>query len=280
MKNLEHQAREAIGKNHRSGHGTTTKLLSSLHQITTFLTKQYGLENIKNVKSHMVSTYFQSRKEDGIGKSQLSADATAWRQLAQAVGKQNIIPRDNKSLDIRREAPDRYRPVTANNEKIQEIRLSITERAAAGDPKYAMLAAAEAVREAFGLRAQESLMSSKTIMINGIPHLQIRGAKGGRERDIKIRTPQQAQAAKLVDAVARAAGNRHGSIIPKEMTLKQALTFQRNTIHRLGGLKENAAHMHSQRHDFVQGECSAGRTAADVSRDLGHCRESIIEHYR
>lgn len=280
MKSLNQQAREAIGKNHRSSFGATAKLLSSIAQITNYLSERYGLESIKNVKTHMVNAYFDSRKEAGIGKSQLSADATAWRQIAHAVGKDNIVPRDNKSLDIRREAPDRYRPVMANNDKLQEIRLAITQKAATGDPKFAMLAAAEAVRETFGLRAQESLMSAKIVMINGSAHLHINGAKGGRERDIKIRTPEQAQAARLVAAVATAVGNKHGSIIPSNMSLKQALNFQRNTIHRMGGTKGNASHMHSQRHNYAQQECKAGRSDSQVSRDLGHVREAIIAHYR
>jgi site-specific recombinase XerD len=173
---------------------------------------------------------------------------------------------------------ERYVPREANTERIDSVRSVLAERAST-DLKDKALLAAHDLRVTFGVRAKESLMSSKTVEKDGKQYLQIEGSKGGRPRMVEIRTPEQAQAVEQVRSVAAALGNPTGRIIPTDMSLKQMYDYQRNTLAKLGATKANGANMHVVRHAWAQERLRDTGDRKLVAEDLGHGRESVTAHY-
>lgn len=115
-----------------------------------------------------------------------------------------------------------------NIEKLAEIRSVLEDRAADGDRIALMMVAADALREAFGLRAKESLMTWKVVVKDGKDCLFVEGAKGGRSRPMPIDTKLKADAVKLAQETSKKLGSGTGRIIPPETSLKQAYDKQRN----------------------------------------------------
>ena len=127
----------------------------------------------------MVLSYFQTRQESGISPSQLSKDATAFRLLAERIGKQNIVPKGNSNLVFSRTKTNRMQPKTLDRAAAEGIRTKLVERQEkTGLPEDRVLVAAYDLRSAFGLRAEESLMAHG----NGT-NLEVIG-KGGRFRSL------------------------------------------------------------------------------------------------
>lgn len=275
---LEHQARQLIGKNYGVSHETTAKLLSNIRSIAGWLEGKYGLQNITNVKPHMVESYFAEKASQGYAASTMQNHATAWREIAGAVGKPNIVPKTNRELGIERSSNDRYRPQTANNEGLNAIRSKLEQRAQDSLKDRALLSAFQ-LREAFGLRAKESLMSTKTVEINGRPHLQVEGAKGGRPRTLEIRTEYQARVVEQAREVSRELGSKTGRLIPPDLSLKQFYDYQRNTLASLGASKEDGTNAHAQRHSYAQDRLEETGDRQWVAEELGHGRESVTQHY-
>ena len=273
---LIHQARQALGKLYGRTHGekSTKALQSSLKTITTHLKITHGLERLENIKPHMVTNFFQARMEAGISPSQLGKDATAFRLIAERIGKQNIISRGNKDLGFTRSKDDRMQPKALDHTAAAGIRAQLAERyERTGLPEDKVLVAAFDLRAAFGLRAEESL----TAQANG-GKLDVVG-KGGRFRTLPAVTPQQKTALSQLRSVSKAIGNVNGKLIPPEMSKKQIYDHQRNTIRACNGTKAANCNMHISRHDFAQREKAAGTSDKQLSKLLGHGREKVVSHY-
>jgi hypothetical protein len=288
---IEYQAEHCIGKEHSLATQTHESHLSALRTIGAWLEERYQLANINNVKSHMVATYFKEAKESGYGASTLEKHATAWRQIASHVGKDNIVPRTNSEIGIGRKVEERFQPVSANINSLNEVREALIERSlTAPDNRY--LVVAYDLRQEFGLRAKESLQSHVVVERGGRPFLQIEGTKGGRERHIEIVTDRQREVVATARELCRETGR---SIIPTCMSLKQAYALQANFIHRAGGTKANGSNMHSQRHDDLQRHHAQrvehhrenGLNASDAvavadketTERAGHGRDDAVDHY-
>lgn len=268
-RDLEYQARQLIGKNYGVAQKTTEKLLSNIKSITSFLENTFGLQRIGDVKTKMVNSYFDTLKNSGYSPATMSSHATAWREIAEAVGKQNIVPRFNSQLGIERN--DRYSPKTADIAQNNNIREALYN-------KSENLGIAHDLREAFGLRALESIRSSKTENIDGKEFLKIEGTKGNRPRSIEIKTPEQREAVARVQAIAKSQ-NTPG-LIPADKTLKQFYDFQKNSLSKLNATKANGANMHVLRHNFAQSLSRRGVSDKVMAETLGHNREEVVRHYK
>jgi len=133
-----------------------------------------------------------------------------------------------------------------------------------------MAHAAAELRDHFGLRAKESLMSSRVVEHNGQLRLSIEGAKGGRPRELDIRSAEQLKAVQLVLATSRALGSQTGRILPPELSLKDAYNAQRALWSELGGKRDTNGHMHAQRHDYFQRMHASGSSNKEIMREAGH----------
>jgi len=268
-RNLEFQARQLVGKNYGVAQKTTEKLLSNIKSISTFLEKTFGLQRIGDVKSHMVNSYFENMKASGYSSSTMSSHSNAWRVIAEAVGKRNIVPRANSELGISR--IDRYSPKTANTERINDIRQALYD-------KSENLGSAHDMRVAFGLRSMESIRSSKTENIGGKEFLRVEGAKGGRPRLLEINSQEQRDAIQRVQAIAERQHTQ--GLIPADKSLKQFYNIQKNTLSNLRATKSNGANMHVLRHSYAQQMSKNGTSDKELAEILGHGREEVVRHYK
>lgn len=271
-KSLVSQALGTIGKRWDLAQSTRNGQLQHTAAFAQFCADKFGLDRIGGLKPHMVESYVQSMKERGVKDRSIANHLSAVRTLAHAIGKANIVARENNAYISSR---SRMNPVIQNNEKVLEIRATLQNRAENGDRTAIMMQAAAALRDTFGLRAEESLMSCK-VHEN---RLIIEGTKNGRPRELEIRTPEQRASVELVHKTAELLGSTTGRIIPPEMNLKQAMNIQRTQWVRLGGTKANKAHMHASRHAYAQRRLAEGATRKQVSLELGHGRIEIIGNY-
>lgn len=262
---LKYQASKLLGKNRRAGTLTQQKNAGQVRRFCDVVQNKYGLQNIRNLKTKHVVGAIEELKSQGLGSSTLASYVTAARSIAQTIGKQNIVPRSNRELGISR-AGDRLKPVKADTDKLNDITAQLYEKAE-------WLGLAAEMRKEFGLRAKESLLSTE--VADG--KLVVRGSKGGRPRDIPIRNESQRE---LLDRIQDHL-NREGktSLVPSRLSLKQGLKSQSNTIHRLGGTKENNAHPHSSRHSYAQALHEQGSDPQDIAEELGHGRTEVVSHY-
>lgn len=266
-KSLAVQALERVGKNWSKASLTREALLQHVKCFARFVEKRFGLEKLENLKPGHISSYVTDMQKQGLSPGTMANRMSAVRQLASAIGKANIVCRTNAEYGINRV---RTNPVVANRAGIEQIKATLAERAQQGDRVAMMAHAASLLRDAFGLRAKESIMSSWLIMHEGRLYLRIEGAKGGRVRDLEVRTPEQLNAAHQIDAVATALGSGTGRIIPPEMTLKQAYDAQRSVWRELGGNRLDRTNMHAQRHDRFQRMHKEGASKQEIMKEAGH----------
>lgn len=262
---LKYQAAKLLGKNRRAGVLTQQKNAGQVRRLCDVIQDKYGLKNIRHLKTKHILGAIEDLKSHGLGSSTLASYATAARRIAEAIDKQNIVPRTNKEMGISR-AGDRLKPVTADMDKIHDITALLYD-------KEKWLGLAAEMREQFGLRAKESLLSHE--VKDG--ELEVTGTKGGRPRQVPIRTEDQRTLVKRVNDHIQREGL--SSLIPKELSLKQASKKQANTLHRLGATKGHKAHAHAARHEYAQKLSKIGKTKSEISKELGHGREEVVAHY-
>jgi len=153
-KSLKQQAKDIVGKNRRKSTLTIKKNKGNLERLAERIRKKYGLQNIQHLKTKHIHGVFKDMINEGLSPATLSGYATVARNLAFAIGKQNIVPRTNEELGFSR-AGDRYKPQLVNADDQDAIKRGL----------YAhdcYLGLAHEMREAFGLRAKESLLSVNT----------------------------------------------------------------------------------------------------------------------
>lgn len=268
MKPLSSQALDRIGKNWGVSSATREARLQHTKDFCKFVSKKFALENVQNLKPNHVQSYVQHMKDAGLDNGTMCNRMAAVRTLAEAVGKGNIVAVKNKEYGITRGS--RQNPIIANQSEVDRIRTTLTELANTGNRIAMMCHAAAELRDAFGLRSKESLMSSKLVdTTNGVA-LRIEGAKGGRARDLRIGNADQLRAVQQLAQVSQALGSATGRIIPPEMSLEKAYNAQRTLWRELGGTKKVAAHMHSARHTTAQTMNAEGYTKGEIMAWLGH----------
>lgn len=229
---------------------------------------------------HLVERWHAEEISAGTFKNRMSA----LRWLAEKIDKQDIVARDNAVYGI---AERRH---ATNVSKAHE--LDADKLAAVSDPYTAL---SLRLQEAFGLRREESIKLRPTWADRGdVLHLKASWTKGGKERDIPIRTMAQRE---LLQEAKELAGA--GSLIQVEMSYRVQLNrFKSQTA--LAGIDR----VHGLRHHYAQtryadltgwkapaaGGPTAKQLSADqkvidrqarltISRELWHEREQITAVY-
>jgi site-specific recombinase XerD len=266
-KSLERQALDRMGKNWGKASGTREKLLNNVAQFAGFVQDRYHLERIDNLKPTMITAYAMNMTAHGLAPSTMANRMTAVREVCAAIGKQGICAKENSTYGIERV---RVNPQEVNLGKLEEIRHALGERAAAGDRVAKMMVAADALRDAYGLRAKESLMTSKVSEHEGQKCLTVEGAKGGRPRLLPINSEKKEAAVQLAIETSTNLGSGTGRIIPPELSLKEAYDAQRNEWAKMGGTREAKANMHGERHLHAREMSDEGATKEEIMADLGH----------
>lgn len=268
MKSLASQALEVVGKNWGVSKGTREAKLQTIGRFAEFVQHTFGLERVENLKPKHVQAYADSLNEQGVS-ARTGANYMAYvRDLCQAIGKGGIVAKDNAAYGFG--GVSRQNPLEVNHGKISEIRTHLETKAANENRLAMMMSASAAMRDAFGLRQKEALMSAKVKTWDGKQYLQVEGAKGGRPREVEIRTQAQRDAIDRVYETAKSLGNANGRPIPPEYNLKDAMKAESKEWHELGGTRAVKANMHAQRHAYAQRRLAEGASKAQVNRELGH----------
>jgi site-specific recombinase XerC len=252
--------------------------------ILTMVANQLQEDGFRNLRAtgmrtkhvdHLVARW----QGEGISAGTLKNRMAAMRWLAEKIGKENIVARDI--------ADRRY---VTNVSKARE--LDDADLGKLTDPYTAMSLRLQA---AFGLRREESIKIRPGWADRGdVLLLQASWTKGGKEREISIRSDAQRD---LLAQAKQLAGK--GSLIPSDMAYKDQLNRFKAQTARAG-----IDGVHGLRHAYAQAryaeltgwkapaaggptskQLSPEQKAIDrqarltISRELGHEREQITAVY-
>jgi len=285
MRNLNHDFKVLSQRNRDGSYATQ----HDRERILTMVADQLDEDGFKHLHATGVRTkhveHLVTRWQgEGISTGTLKNRMAALRWLAEKIGKENIVARDNATYGI----ADR-RHVT-NESKAQELdSIKLTKVS----DTYTALSLR--LQEAFGLRREESIKLRPTWADRGdVLHLKASWTKGGKERDIPILTETQRA---LLDEAKQFAGN--GSLIPADKTYKDQLNrFKSQTaqagIARVHGLRHGYAQARYEQLTGWKAPAAGGPTSKQlspekrridrearltISRELGHEREQITAVY-
>jgi len=285
MRDLNHDLKNVCQRN-RDGSFATQH---DRERILTLIANQLEEDGFRHLRAtgvrskhveHLVERWHAEEISAGTFKNRMSA----LRWLAEKIDKQNIVARDNAAYGI---AERRY---VTNVSKAHT--LDADKLAAVSDPNTAL---SLRLQEAFGLRREESIKLRAAWADRGdVLHLKASWTKGGKEREIPIRTAEQRM---LLQEIKQFAGT--GSLIPVDMSYKGQLNrFRAQTartgIDRVHGLRHHYARtryaeLTGWRSPAVGGPTSRQlspvqklidrRARLTISRELGHEREAITAVY-
>lgn len=283
--------------------------------------KAEGLQTIYSMRARHIESYLRiinNEHKAGKGRGQdlkpgsLALHLTELRDIARAIGKQNIMHRDNAYYSANRPDSVRHNPQTLNQTGYT------TSMAAMAKVKHGeTFTTAKATGDVLGLRRREQLYS-KDMLIRlpdgrflasqrssaelheisheglmaryrtgignyldsspvGVPCAIVEGAKTGQRRLIPLDSDEKLAAMELRMAYIR--DNNLTSMMPAGLSAKQAETAYRNALHRAGFTRANECNNHAARHYFAQQEIASGKSRWEVSLSLGHHRLSILASY-
>ena len=245
-----------------------------------------GYKRLKpsGLRSKHVDALLTRWRAEGISIGTTKNRLAALRWLCEKVGKPNLIPRDNTSLGINR------RVHVSNADKSKS--LEEVDVAAIRSP---FVAAALPLQQLLGLRREESIKIRPELADRGDHlHLFASWTKGGRERDIPIRTAEQRAA---IDHAKKVAGT--AALIPHGVSYRKHLGLYKSECTRIGlggghGLRH--AYAQARYRELTGRECpvKGGPRRRELSRDqrmgddaarltisaeLGHARTQVVAIY-
>lgn len=285
MLDLEYDLKGICRRNRDGSYVTQAQREQRLRQIARDLDR-LGYRNMRagSLKPKHVEALigdWQTRElSTGTIKNRL-ADVRWW---AEKTGKPAVVANDNAHYGIER------RVYVTNDSKAKEIGAGALELIS--DPH---LRISLRLQEAFGLRREESIKFQPAYADHGTTLvLKASWCKGGRARELQIRTEHQRQVLAQAHALAG-----KGSLIPADRSyVQQRRLYERQTVRaglsKLHGLRHAYA---QQRYEELTGfpaPAAGGPTARElteaqklldqqarltISRELGHEREQITAVY-
>ena len=273
MQDLEYELRGMVRRASRTAYGTRAAREDVLMQAARAL-HEMGFRKMKpeSLKPKHVEALVERWKQQGLSAGTMKnrmSHLRWWANAIYGIDNRRFVTGEDKSRQLEADKLAQVRD--------QHIRLSLRLQAA------------------FGLRREESLKFSPAYADRG-NHVQLKDSwcKGGRAREIPVRTPEQRA---LLDEARRLAGR--GSLIPANKTYVQHLrTYERATVR--AGLDRN----HGLRHRYAQARyeqiagwpCPAAggpsrqsltseqrerdrEARQQVSRELGHERLAVVAVY-
>jgi len=258
-------------------------------RLLTMVANQLHEDGFKNLRAqgirtkhieHLVSRWQAEGASTGTMKNRMSA----LRWMAEKIGKENIVARDNAAYGI---ADRRF---VTNESKAKELDQGKLDKVS--DPYTAM---SLRLQEAFGLRREESIKIQPGWADRGdVLVLKPTWTKGGKEREIPIINETQRELLNQAKALAE-----KGSLIPVEMSYKDQLNrFKAQTafvgIDRVHGFRHAYAQARYAELTGWKAPAAGGPTSKQlgpeqkaidrqarltVSRELGHEREQITAVY-
>jgi len=258
-------------------------------RLLTMVANQLHEDGFKNLRAqgirtkhieHLVSRWQAEGASTGTMKNRMSA----LRWMAEKIGKENIVARDNAAYGI---ADRRF---VTNESKAKELDQGKLDKVS--DPYTAM---SLRLQEAFGLRREESIKVQPGWADRGdVLVLKSTWTKGGKEREIPIIKETQRELLNQAKVLAD-----KGSLIPVEMSyIDQLNRFKAQTafagIDRVHGFRHAYAQARYAELTGWKAPAAGGPTSKQlspeqkaidrqarltISRELGHEREQITAVY-
>ena len=285
MRDLNHDLKNLCQRN-RDGSFATQHDRESILTLVANQLEEDGFRHLRatGVRSKHIEHLVARWHAEGISAGTFKNRMSTLRWLAEKIDKQNIVARDNTAYGI---AERRY---VTNVSKAHG--LDADKLAAVSDPYTAL---SLRLQEAFGLRREESIKLRPGLADRGdVLHLKASWTKGGKERNIPIRTVEQRA---LLQEAKQLMGA--GSLIPAEMSYRDQLNRFKVQTARAG-----IDHVHGLLHHYAQtryaeltgwkSPAAGGPTSKQlspaqkvtdrqarltISRELGHEREAITVVY-
>lgn len=285
MLDLEYDLKTICRRNRDGSHMTQGQRQQRLRQTARDLDR-LGYRNLRaqGLKSKHVEALVADWRQRGLSTGTVKNRMADVRWWAEKVGKDAAVARDNAHYGL----ADRV--YSTNDSKARSVEAAQLARIT-DDRVRASLR----LQQQFGLRREEAIKLQPAYADRG-DRLVLKASwcKGGRARELAIRTPDQRAALREAHALAG-----RGSLIPPERTyVQQRRAYERQTAR--AGLSQNHGLRHAyaqERYRALTGFCApaAGgptsreldpdQRAADraarqqVSRELGHEREQITTVY-
>lgn len=285
MKDLNYELKQLCRRNHDGSYATQYARKAILTQIANQL-HELGFKDMRaaSLKPKHISGLVGLWKSQGLSAGTIKNRMTELRWWAEKVNKANVMARDNDAYGIARR-------VYATNEDKSRT-LTDGDLAKITDP-YTHLSLE--LQAAFGLRREESI-KCRPEWADGGDRLFLKDSwtKGGRAREIPIRTEQQRM---VLEKAKQLAGK--GSLIAADKSYKDQLERFKAQCQAAG-----ISHVHGLRHKYAQdryrkltgwlcpvkgGPKSKQLTLEQkgldrqarltISAELGHGREGILTTY-
>ena len=285
MRDLNYQLKQLCRRN-RDGSFATQADRERMLALFANQLHELGFRHMRadSLKPTHVEALLGRWKAEGISTGTLKNRLAALRWWAEKIGKENVVARENDAYGIER------RQFVTNRDKGKDLDPAQVDQIVS--PYVAM---SLRLQEAFGLRREESIKIRPGWADQGNAlRLEAPWTKGGRERELPIRT--EAQRAVLNEAKKLAAGR---SLIPSESNYREQLNAFKAECQRVG-----INGVHGLRHRYAQTrylektgwECPArgGPTAKqltpeqrsvdqrarlEISLELGHGRAQVTATY-
>ena len=285
--NLKHSIINILKHNRDGSRNTQATRKKRLMLVADQLVDEgYQLEHVNKLKYKHVQHLVKYWLNQGLSPGTIKNRMTDLRWVTQKLGKHDLIPANNYTLDIpRREyVTNKDKSIILIEEQLSKIQDS--------NIKLSLI-----LQQALGLRRGESIkIRINQAVVNDQLHLQGSWCKNGRARVVKIQYAEQWEAIKLCKAYV---GNTNHSLIPIEKTYYQQLKKYENELINAGINKAHGLrHAYAQRRyqDLTGRSCAArggllkqemtedqlrlDKTARQViSIELGHERLELVAVY-
>lgn len=285
MKQLNYDLKQLSNRNKDGSHATQ----ANRERILTLVANQLhnlGYRNLRSVgfKSKHVDALVKLWKDENLSAGTIKNRMVQLRWWAEKINKQSLIAKDNDYYGIK------HRVYVTNISKARELD---TEKLNKISDIYVKLSLK--LQQSFGLRREESIKFIGALADRGESIvLKASWCKGGREREIPIRTQLQRDVLNQVKVFSKGK-----SLIPANLTYVQQLRRYEDHTSKVGLDK-----MHGLRHAFAQNRyfeltgrlapAVDGKTSKEITKEeklldkqarliisaeLGHEREQVTAIY-
>jgi hypothetical protein len=216
VRDLNYQLKQLCHRNRDGSYATQAKRMDHLMLIANQL-YDLGYRGMKSrsLKQKHVDALVKGWVHQELAAGTIKNRMAVLRWWAEKADRRNVVARSNAYYGI----PDRQ--FVTNISKAKEVGRQELERI--GDPYVRM---SLELQQAFGLRREESIKFNPVFADRG-DHITLKSSwtKGGKERDVPVRTDEQREVMKQAHHLA---GN--GSLIPSERNYVQQLRlYERQT---------------------------------------------------
>jgi len=285
MKQLNYELKQKCNRNKDGSYST----IANREWILTLAANQLhelGYKNLKasGLKPKHVESLIKKWIDDDLSVGTIKNRMCHLRWWAQKIGKSSIIAKDNDYYGIDR------RVYVTNLSKAQTLNIEVINQICNPYIIFSLRLQSE-----FGLRRAESIKFN-VLFADRIDHLHLKASwcKGGRQRDVPIRTDSQRS---LLNEIRVFVGSN--SLIPTNLKYVEQLRIYESTTAKVGLHK-----LHGLRHQYAQDRyedltsrlapAAGGKTSKEltseeklldyvarltISSELGHKREQITAVY-